>query len=460
MHDPPQIYRCGGQENRIDALLATLSPLLQSARHVSEVLPHTAKHSTSCATTGHSHAPNTLQRKFLETIATLCSLHASCTSAAVALEVASERATLYIATGDTASQDLRRDVEAWIASMRDVAEDSGSDADDPSGSFSVEEHSETVLMATMYRACYAKIRARIREDGRLVETLRKLSDQLPDELPVEGQSVDDPLGRLCSNLELLVSCTEPETAEENDEIRLAAACIAGWAADQALREDWKLCRKVDCIDTGAIQVIRESCVLSTLVDTLVTIARCSGISIALPLLWAVEWVTPLPSSAPVSSTCDPTSDTHPSSGAHPESILIRHVVDNALSVHPYIATSALPCYPCVMLLRAVNLAQSTGTESGTGRDFMLRGCDAGIVIPWSPPWVGSEDAKGILRELELGLERDLQKLQNRRPRVFFADMGKFVRGLQSEKPTKKAVRAPGSPPVWSLSMPVVAAATP
>ncbi|RDX43001.1 hypothetical protein OH76DRAFT_1410536 [Lentinus brumalis] len=436
-----------GQETRINVLLATLSPLLQSTRHnVSEVLPHAAKDSTSCATTGRTRAPHTLQRKLLETIATLCSLHDVCTSAAVTLEVASDRATLFISTDDTAPQELRRDVESWVTSIRAIAEDWASDADPPDGSFSVEEHSEAVLMANVYRACYATIRARIREDGGLAPTLRKLSD----ELPLERKVVDDPdtpLGKLCTNLELLVSCTDPETAEENGEIRLAAACIAGWAADQALRQDWVLCRIVDGIDNRAIQVIREACAVSALVDTLVTIAKCGGVSLALPLVWAVEWVSPPSIPIPVSSSSAVVSmpDGHAGPAQHPESSLIRHIVDNALSVHPYIATSALPCYPCVMLMRSVNLAQSPFTQSGTGCDFMLRGCDAGIVSPWSFPWIGCEEdfehAEDILRELELGLERDLQLLQDRRPGVTLGDVSTLVRGLQ-EKSNQSVLEPP------------------
>lgn len=246
--DTPRSSGSGsGQDTRIDALLTTLSPLLLSAPDkVSEILPHTARHFTL---NGQAHVPPLLHRKLLDTVATLCSLHAQCVSAAVALEVAADRATLHIAA-DAAPAALRRDVQSWIASVRDVAEDS----DALSGSVNIEEHSETQLMATVYRACYAKIRARIREGGQFVETIRKLSEQVPDRRPVQdGQPVDveedpdTPLGKLCMNLELLMSCMEPETAEESDEIRLVAACIAGWSADQALREDWMLCRTVDGI---------------------------------------------------------------------------------------------------------------------------------------------------------------------------------------------------------------------
>ncbi|RPD58037.1 hypothetical protein L226DRAFT_524846 [Lentinus tigrinus ALCF2SS1-7] len=492
--------------SRIDALLAALSPLLQSPgpspsvqAHVSELLPHTAKNpSTSGATTGgwHGHgqsAPHTLQRKLLETIATLCSLHVSCASAAVALTLTSERVTLYVATDAGAPDDLKRDVAAWIAAMRAVAEEQDSDSDAPNDAPSdaptveLAAHPKTtmVLAASVFRACYAKLRARIRDSGRLADVLQRLSENVPVPVPdkekeeeeEEGPSDTDtdthtPLGTLCMNLALLMRCTEPEPEQEQeqetDARSLAAACVAGWAAHQALHEDWELCWTVEDIDPGAIQVIEDACALSMLVDTLVSLARCGGVSLALPLQWAVEWVEPpAPAPAPASSTSSSTStstSTFASSSSrrtapHPESVLLRHIVDNALSVHPYIATSALPCYPCVMLVRAVNRAQApspspspspttdssdtgsgtrteTETETETGRDwgfFMLRGCDARAVLPWSHPWAASDlhsvdvdvevdvdvdvdegdRAERVVRELENGLERDLQTLQNR-----------------------------------------------
>ena len=82
------------------------------------------------------------------------------------------------------------------------------------------------------------------ENGQLVGRIRKLSEQ--GRVDVEGDP-DTPLRISRMNLELLMSCMEPETAEESDEIRLVAACIAGWSADQAVREDWMLCRTVDGI---------------------------------------------------------------------------------------------------------------------------------------------------------------------------------------------------------------------
>lgn len=178
-------------------------------------------------------------------------------------------------------------------------------------------------------------------------------------------------------------------------------------------------------DNGALQTIREVCVLSGLVDTLVAIAKCGAVSLVLPMHWTVEWVEypTRPSTAASERSGGAPSDADSSSPAptlHPESLLIRHIVDNALPVHPYIATSALPCYPCVMLVRSVNLSQATGIESGTGQDFTLRGCDARAVLPWSPPWAHgeSQSATGILRELEMALERDWGELQSRRAGKF------------------------------------------
>ena len=106
-------------------------------------------------------------------------------------------------------------------------------------------------MSAVYRACYPTVRSLLRRDGRLAELLEKLKERIvdkdEDEMEVttgqlDGSNSDDiadslqGIEQLCMDLQVLLCCTEPESAGEDaaDQPRLSAVGMAGWFAVRQL----------------------------------------------------------------------------------------------------------------------------------------------------------------------------------------------------------------------------------
>ncbi|KAI1787797.1 hypothetical protein LXA43DRAFT_1027970 [Ganoderma leucocontextum] len=95
--------------------------------------------------------------------------------------------------------------------------------------------------------------------------------------------------------------------------------------------------------------------------------------------------------------------------SHCEMALLRYLVDpaNAVLAYPYIATSHMSCYACTMLARAV------GVVRGDEAEFMLRGCEAHVDLPWIAG-LSDDGAVGwgpdVVCALEEGLVADLRSL--------------------------------------------------
>lgn len=271
-----------GRTGRINALLVALSTLLAASRpwNVS-LLPHITPSSFSSPCPPLSDPlRRTPQHRFLDTLAALCAFHPSLSSAsfggvALALEAGPDGLVLYVAPqGKSPSAELRRDMELWIVRMRDVAEwERDQDAAEQEKQYSeadVMTHPEARLMTAVVRACYATVRARVQEcsGGRLGKLLERLKESVVDgedgdvgegEVPagpvITVEDIDagvdddmkmkkkeaeqeDCVEKLCMDLQLYMSCTEPEDvgSTKDEDTRMGALCVAGWLAVQHLKD--------------------------------------------------------------------------------------------------------------------------------------------------------------------------------------------------------------------------------
>ncbi|KAM5545255.1 hypothetical protein V8D89_001366 [Ganoderma adspersum] len=485
----------------VNALLVAIAALLDShPGNVLDVLHHLSPETPSSVCPSYM-AQRLPQRKLLDTLASLIAFHPHCSAAAVALEATPDRVGLYVSASTThppsatpalgkgpslAERELHADVERWLALVHDIARGrtppsrrlSKTGADDAD----VMDLPDTQLTVTVFRTCYTILRTRLRALP-LATLLRKFENcattlALVNLANLRRCDADgEAIGELCEHLEMLLRLTEVENAAEiRDARHFVALHVAGRFAARALRdEEFRVL--LTGIDGEAVEIVEQACLLSHLVNTLVTTAKSSGTAAALALPWHIEWIAPPPAPSSFEATIDlpllkewlggiaweqspfldrpPDIATWPYSqivgeilrdapcglvrrtsiclggddednigrhhytlartknrllmtASHCEIALLQHLVNPANAVHayPYVATSHVSCYACTMLARAV------GVVRGCEAEFMLRGCEARVDLPWLAGLGDGVVGWGadVVRALEEGLLADLRSL--------------------------------------------------
>ena len=355
---------------------------------------------------------------FLDALATLCAFTPDCAAAATVMGSEDDRSRLYISAQPTASPELQALVHKLLDLMQSLPNTPSTVLDVPRSGFNVEKLKSMSLDAAtpdhqiiiaVFRACYAKFGESVTGEGGCRDILaalpkpsgkrarsrgevEKLSVKLNYLLEMVSRDVesvrDDELLRLYYTADDISRSMKrmqtsshplgkPRSSTENDRKAISSAMekmdvlpravrhiLAGARQERGVAEHLAAIQHSDIqwITSPAPQSFRASTDKDYIRSNFGVFAK--GIVLYPPPKTLVR-------EAPRCFTG--------SAVVHPEAALLGYVCEHKVNMSEYIGASEPTCYPCYMLLVALNMLAGDYSTVDVGR------CSFLIPLPWCPP---------------------------------------------------------------------------